>query len=71
MNTLRNILLAALCAALPAFSQSTWNGGGSSADWSDGANWDSAPANGANLVFLTGSASGTSLNNDASARSAP
>jgi autotransporter-associated beta strand protein len=65
MNTCVSKLAAILCLTLPVLAQSTWNGGGATANWTDNANWDSAPANGANLVFLTGSASGTTLNNNA------
>lgn len=54
-----------LVLAAGSYGQSTWNGGGGTADWSDPLNWDAAPVDGSGLIFGTGFVSGSVLNNDA------
>jgi autotransporter-associated beta strand protein len=46
----------------------TWTGGGSDANWSNGANWDAgtAPVNGADIVFPAGPSSKSPINDIAS-----
>ena len=53
-------------AAAPAFAQSTWDGGGSSGDWSDGPNWDgdSAPAASTTAAVIFAGSTNTTTSND-------
>jgi hypothetical protein len=56
--------LLALCGiftASSAFAQSTWIGAGSNANWDTAANWNTAPANGDDVTFLTGNGTGNTI----------
>ena len=59
-------LLAALLGVLLGLGSlaagSVWNGGGTTNDWSDAANWDAAPSNGSPLTF-TGTTRQSNTNN--------